>query len=189
MNNTLSYNYQFTMDTYFNQFFEGAKCPLCQDLDLFWRNFYVQYPTLFWPVFSYFIYFLLSTLVRQVYYMLALNKRKTEQEILNEEIAEQLMEISDRIYQWRRKMTKNTTNIHKNTTNINEMDEDVRVLERIYHNKRRKINYSPNLEESGEEDFDEEEFDEEESDEYENDDNKEGIRLRSGRIITKRKSV
>ena len=95
MNTTLSYNYQFTMDTYFNQFTEGVYYPLCQDLDLFWRDFYFKYPTLFWPVFSLFIYFLLSTLVQCVYCMLnfSCRKRKTEQEILNEEIAEQLIKI------------------------------------------------------------------------------------------------
>ena len=58
------------------------------------------------------------------------------------------------------------------------MDEDVRVLERIYHNKRRKINYLPNLEE--EEDNDDSSSDYEEDEEEEE---AEGMRLRSGRIV------
>ena len=52
MNSTFSYNYQYTMDTYSGQFFEGVLRPLCQDLELFWKTFYVQYPTLLKPCLS-----------------------------------------------------------------------------------------------------------------------------------------
>ena len=101
---------------------------------------------------------------------LSCKKRKTQQEILNEEIAEQLIKLGDNQSLLFKKVTVNTLRIKKNTTNIHEMDEDVRVLERIYHNKRRKINYLPNLEEE----------DNDSSSDYEEE---EGMRLRSGRIV------
>ena len=62
----------------------------------------------------------------------------------------------------------------KLTNNIQEIDDDVRILERFSHNKRRKINYLPNLEEEDNEDDDP-------SSDYEEEE--EGMRLRSGRIV------
>lgn len=149
-------------------------------------DFSYNYPNLFWIVFPYVVYHMVYSvliIIKNVFNLLrspCYRESPTEQEFANSYFYEKIFEMQKRISSMDGKYQKMRSHVVKNTTYIQEINEDIKVLERVYHNKRRKIHYTND--ELFVEDEQSDEADEQSEEEDEQSDET-GMRLRSGRIV------